>query len=192
MVIKYAVMVLTLVISAGCATTGSHDHSFPVVNGSAPTVSDTQQIADAAVGERVLLDGAAYRVASRYHAASGRECKQLRHEDTGAVRASCESKGQWYLREPLAGLTAVIPQAALALAEEQEAHQTAVKVQVKAASQAYRTYYAAQNTDDEYYLVDHSTFSYLVLPEHGFVEFFRREISPEKMAETMACYIENA
>ncbi|MEO9651276.1 MAG: SCO family protein [Roseobacter sp.] len=64
--------------------------------------------------------------------------------------------------------------------------------QVKAASQAYRTYYAAHDTDDEYYLVDHSTFSYLVLPEHGFVEFFRREISPEQMADTMACYVENA
>ena len=63
--------------------------------------------------------------------------------------------------------------------------------QVKAASQAYRTYYRAQEGDEDYYLVDHSTFSYLVLPEHGFVEFFRREISPEKMAETIACFVEN-
>ena len=44
--------------------------------------------------------------------------------------------------------------------------------QVKAASQAYRTFYRKQPSDDEFYLVDHSTFSYLVLPEHGFVEFF--------------------
>ena len=64
--------------------------------------------------------------------------------------------------------------------------------QVKAASKAYRTYYRAQDTDDEFYLVDHSTFSYLVLPEHGFVEFFRREISPEQMADTVACFVENA
>ncbi|MEM9575646.1 MAG: SCO family protein [Pseudomonadota bacterium] len=64
--------------------------------------------------------------------------------------------------------------------------------QVKAASQAYRTYYRAQEGDDDYYLVDHSTFSYLVLPEHGFVQFFRREISPEQMAETVACFVENA
>ena len=40
--------------------------------------------------------------------------------------------------------------------------------QVKAASKAYRTYYRAQEGDEDYYLVDHSTFSYLVLPEHGF------------------------
>lgn len=64
--------------------------------------------------------------------------------------------------------------------------------QVKAASKAYRTYYRAQNTDDEFYLVDHSTFSYLVLPEYGFVEFFRREISPEHMADVVACFINNA
>lgn len=64
--------------------------------------------------------------------------------------------------------------------------------QVKAASKAYRTYYRAQDTDDEFYLVDHSTFSYLVLPEYGFVEFFRRELTPEQMADTVACFIENA
>ena len=64
--------------------------------------------------------------------------------------------------------------------------------QVKAASQAYRTYYKAHSAVDEYYLVDHSTFSYLVLPEHGFVEFFRREIGAEDMAKTVGCFIENA
>lgn len=64
--------------------------------------------------------------------------------------------------------------------------------QVKAASQAYKTYYRAQEGDEDYYLVDHSTFSYLVLPEHGFVEFFRRETSPEQMADTVACFVGNA
>lgn len=64
--------------------------------------------------------------------------------------------------------------------------------QVKAASEAYRTYYKAQDGDDEYYLVDHSTFSYLVLPEHGFVEFFRRETSVDDMVNTVSCFAENA
>ena len=40
---------------------------------------------------------------------------------------------------------------------------TGSAAQVKAASQAYRTYYKAHPADDEYYLVDHSTFSYLGL-----------------------------
>ncbi|MEM1075490.1 MAG: SCO family protein [Pseudomonadota bacterium] len=64
--------------------------------------------------------------------------------------------------------------------------------QVKAASQAYRTYYRAHESDDEFYLVDHSTFSYLVLPGHGFVEFFRRETGSEDMANTVACFVQNA
>lgn len=62
--------------------------------------------------------------------------------------------------------------------------------QVKAASQAYRTYYKAQPAEDEYYLVDHSTFTYLVLPEHGFVQYFRREVTPTEMADQVACFID--
>jgi protein SCO1/2 len=64
--------------------------------------------------------------------------------------------------------------------------------QVKAASQAYRTYYKAHPADDEYYLVDHSTFSYLVLPEHGFVEFFRRDVTADAMAKQVSCFIDNS
>lgn len=65
--------------------------------------------------------------------------------------------------------------------------------QVRAASQAYRTYYAAQESDDpDYYLVDHTTFSYLVLPEHGFVEVFRRDMTSEALAEQMRCFIDAA
>jgi protein SCO1/2 len=60
--------------------------------------------------------------------------------------------------------------------------------QVKAASQAYRTFYRRQPGDGDDYLVDHSTFTYLVLPEHGFVDFFRRDALPDQMAETVACY----
>ncbi|MGB0412203.1 MAG: SCO family protein [Pikeienuella sp.] len=69
---------------------------------------------------------------------------------------------------------------------------TGTSEQVKAAAQAYRAYYKSQRQDDEYYLVDHSTFSYLVLPEHGFVEFFRREVTPDAMADAVACFIDAA
>jgi len=64
--------------------------------------------------------------------------------------------------------------------------------QVKAASQAYKTYYKAQEGDEDYYLVDHTTMSYLVLPEHGFVDFFRRDVTPEQMADRVACFIDNS
>jgi protein SCO1/2 len=62
--------------------------------------------------------------------------------------------------------------------------------QVRAASQAYKTYYRKQDGDPAYYLVDHSTFTYLVLPEQGFVEFYRRDMTPEALAESAACFIE--
>ncbi|MEY8827290.1 SCO family protein [Sedimentitalea sp. XS_ASV28] len=63
--------------------------------------------------------------------------------------------------------------------------------QVKAASKAYKTYYKAQPAEDNYYLVDHSTFSYLVLPEQGFVEFFRRDMASEDMADAIECFVDN-
>lgn len=71
---------------------------------------------------------------------------------------------------------------------------TGSAAQVKAASQAYRTYYKKQKPaegDEEYYLVDHSTFSYLTLPGKGFVEFFRRDVTAESMAERVGCYLDN-
>lgn len=62
--------------------------------------------------------------------------------------------------------------------------------QVKAASQAYRTFYKRQAGGGDDYLVDHSTFTYLVLPDAGFVDFFRRDATVEQIAETVACYAE--
>jgi len=67
---------------------------------------------------------------------------------------------------------------------------TGTPEQVAAVSQAYRTYYRKQDTEDEFYLVDHSTLSYLVLPQTGFAEFFRRDVTPEKMAERIQCFLE--
>ncbi len=65
--------------------------------------------------------------------------------------------------------------------------------QTSAASRAYRTYFSHQEPDEDgYYLVDHSTSTYLVLPEHGFVEFFSRNALPEEMAETISCFVNAA
>lgn len=69
---------------------------------------------------------------------------------------------------------------------------TGSEEQVKAASRAYRTYYKAHDSGDEFYLVDHSTMSYLVLPDYGVVEFFRREQAPDALAENAACFIEKS
>lgn len=63
--------------------------------------------------------------------------------------------------------------------------------QVKFAAQAYKTFYQKQETGDEYYLVDHLTFTYLMLPGHGFADFFRREVTAEQMAESVACFVQS-
>lgn len=67
---------------------------------------------------------------------------------------------------------------------------TGSEEQVKAASAAYKTYFRKQASEDpEFYLMDHSTFTYLVLPQTGFVEFFRRDDTAEQMAERTACFL---
>ena len=65
--------------------------------------------------------------------------------------------------------------------------------QVKTASQAYRTFYQKDDSGDpDYYLMQHTTFTYLTLPEVGFVDFFRTDATPESVAETVACFVEQA
>ncbi|MCX7558225.1 SCO family protein [Sulfitobacter sp. F26204] len=64
--------------------------------------------------------------------------------------------------------------------------------QIKVASQAYKTYYKAHPAVDDEYLVDHSTFSYLVFPQQGFVQYFRRELSPDQLADQIGCFLDHA
>jgi protein SCO1/2 len=66
---------------------------------------------------------------------------------------------------------------------------TGTPEQVRQASLAYKTFYRRQPSEDEFYLVDHSTFTYLMLPGTGFVDFFRREITSEQMADSVACFL---
>jgi protein SCO1 len=61
--------------------------------------------------------------------------------------------------------------------------------QVKAAANAYKTVYQKQESEDEFYLMNHMTFTYLMLPEQGFVDFFRREVTSDQMAESVACFL---
>ena len=61
--------------------------------------------------------------------------------------------------------------------------------EIAAAANAYRVYYRRADDDPEYYLMDHSTFTYLMDPEHGFLEFFTSDAAPEEMAERVACFV---
>ena len=62
--------------------------------------------------------------------------------------------------------------------------------QVADAAKAFRVYYQ-RNGDDEYYLMDHSSFTYLVFPGPEVAEYFRREQTPEQVAETVQCFVDS-
>lgn len=59
---------------------------------------------------------------------------------------------------------------------------------VAAAAGAYRVYYRRAGDDPEFYLMDHSTFTYLAAPGHPFLEFYSKDATPEAIAESVACY----
>lgn len=61
--------------------------------------------------------------------------------------------------------------------------------QVKTASQAYKAYYARGAGEGEFYLMNHSTFTYLMFPDTGLVSYFGRDVAPEVMARQTACHI---
>ena len=61
--------------------------------------------------------------------------------------------------------------------------------QIKAASVAYKTYYKQQPAEDGNYLMDHSIYTYLMLPDKGFVEFFDRDIAADQMADKVGCFL---
>ena len=54
----------------------------------------------------------------------------------------------------------------------------------------FRVYSNVPDSDDPYYLVDHTAFSYLTLPDEGVVEFFNRDVSAEAVAERAGCFID--
>ncbi|CAM3161278.1 SCO family protein [Paracoccus nototheniae] len=65
--------------------------------------------------------------------------------------------------------------------------------EIAAVNKGWRNYYKANDEEDqEYYLVDHMTNTYLVMPGEQTVEFFSRDTPPEQMAETVACYMDAA
>lgn len=69
---------------------------------------------------------------------------------------------------------------------------TGTPEQVQTASRAYKTYFKKQDTGDQYYMMDHSTFTYLMLPGGGFADFFTRDDTADQIASRAACFIEKS
>jgi protein SCO1/2 len=57
--------------------------------------------------------------------------------------------------------------------------------EVREAARAYRVYYHVPEEDDDAYLVDHSTFVYLMGPDGSYRTHFGIDASPEAMAEAI-------
>ena len=73
---------------------------------------------------------------------------------------------------------------------------TGSEAQVREATQAYRVIAQRRGEDDATYLMDHSVFSYLVLPGEGTVAFFRgapradgQGQTAQEVAQMAACYL---
>lgn len=68
---------------------------------------------------------------------------------------------------------------------------TGTDEEIAAVNKGWRNYYKANDAeDDAYYLVDHMTNTYLVLPGNRTVEYYPRDTSPEVMAESVSCYLD--
>ncbi|MFT3975130.1 MAG: SCO family protein [Amaricoccus sp.] len=61
---------------------------------------------------------------------------------------------------------------------------------IAAAAKAYKVYYRKAGDDPEFYLMDHSTFTYLMAPGAGFLEFYPSDTPAEDMAQSVACFTE--
>lgn len=66
---------------------------------------------------------------------------------------------------------------------------TGTEDQVQAAARAFKVYAKVQDPSEEFYLIDHSTFTYLMLPGVGFADFFKREATPDEMADRVSCFL---
>jgi protein SCO1/2 len=64
--------------------------------------------------------------------------------------------------------------------------------QVKAAAAAYRVYYNIPKPDDPDYTVDHTTFTYLMLPGRGFMDVFERDLAESDVVKRTSCYLDKA
>jgi cytochrome oxidase Cu insertion factor (SCO1/SenC/PrrC family) len=63
---------------------------------------------------------------------------------------------------------------------------TGTREQVAAVAREYRVYSVkVEKKDSPTYVIDHSTFTYLIDPDGRFVQFFRHEASPQEMADKL-------
>jgi len=65
---------------------------------------------------------------------------------------------------------------------------TGPRADIDAAIAAYKVYSGRVGDSADDYLMDHSSYTYLMAPEEGFLDFFPSSTPPEDMAARVACY----
>ncbi len=63
--------------------------------------------------------------------------------------------------------------------------------QIKTAAAAFKAYYQLPQDTSGDYEVDHMTITYLVLPQHGVVDFFQRDASAQEIADHTGCFLKD-
>jgi protein SCO1/2 len=66
---------------------------------------------------------------------------------------------------------------------------TGTEAQVALAAKAYKVFYQLPEKRDPGYTVDHTTFTYLMLPKTGFADFFQRDATAQEIADRTACFL---
>ena len=94
---------------------------------------------------------------------------------TKSMKASLRSFGKYVPRELVRDLV-----------------KTGEEAELKATLASFGGTAAKLDDDPEYYIMSHSTLTYLMLPGEGVVALFTRKLGPEELAEKTACYLEAA
>ncbi len=58
---------------------------------------------------------------------------------------------------------------------------------MKEMASAYHTVFEFQDREDEFYLIDHTTYTYVIIPGHGVVDIVSRNDTADVVADRMQC-----
>ena len=67
---------------------------------------------------------------------------------------------------------------------------TGTEAQIRAAAQAYRVFSRKQASGDELYVMDHTVYTYLMLPGSGFADFYKRDVTAQDIARSVGCFLQ--
>lgn len=65
---------------------------------------------------------------------------------------------------------------------------TGTPEEIAEVAREYKVYYRKAGDDPEAYLMDHSTFTYLMAKDGSFLEFYPSTATPEEVAESVSCF----